>query len=318
MIRSRRNGGFRSGHRARSSYHLDFQDFPFSRLPPELRLNILEIYALPAGPFTYISFLHPSNSGPDPPALWCMAPPIDVYTKEFWSLSRVNREARQAVLRGRQIMLEPDGSVLLVNWDRDLFIWHHDRFRYLINPPIYRLNIRHLGLSLPTAAIPYPYCYIATHFPGAGQVFAHMPALRRLYFIISRHNLPWLYPIPPPGLKCIAPLGPKNVALRNWLRPRFVSASMETIKSCLPKERNNPEELAWYQDFVWGLGQLRDDMQACASKACGRTINCEILAIVSAPTPPRGEDPQQHYLPAFCRDIDLSVALEDLRRTSTT
>ncbi|KAH8162485.1 hypothetical protein CIB48_g5756 [Xylaria polymorpha] len=127
------------------------QSFPFSRLPLELRLDILEFYALPQGPVIYRIGWHEQ---------WYYYGNSRDRMEEFWSLRQVSREARQAVLRGRQIVRDlrclPRGTpgyfvpgyivkvLCFPAWDRDLFILLDG----LDIGPMVEPNIQHFGCPL--------------------------------------------------------------------------------------------------------------------------------------------------------------------------
>ncbi|KAI0202695.1 hypothetical protein F4808DRAFT_421053 [Astrocystis sublimbata] len=112
----------------------DSSVFPFNRLPTELRLMIVEPFALPKHPLRFhLRYLHRGRGVEmHPETAFNM-----YYRPELWSLSRVNREIRHIVLRGRQPVfdgrrpvtgsqkrytrLKPTSTaILFVDWNHDV------------------------------------------------------------------------------------------------------------------------------------------------------------------------------------------------------
>ncbi|KAI0113534.1 hypothetical protein GGR51DRAFT_17024 [Nemania sp. FL0031] len=157
--------------------------FPFSRLPPELRLDILEVYALPRQPICYSE--HALSRQYYGIRLWDFMRMMP----EFWCLRQVNREARQVVLRGRQAVRSTFGSVF-VDWEHDVFVATLEfpgafacQFTRLISPLPFHRNIRWLHLSLWFLRLDMDREESIRQ--KLHNTIADMPALRGLYLLAN-------------------------------------------------------------------------------------------------------------------------------------
>ncbi|KAI0202696.1 hypothetical protein F4808DRAFT_69975 [Astrocystis sublimbata] len=127
--------------------------FPqFKKLPAELRLMIWEQFALPKHPFI-IQLVFEVGT------LSAFASQDTLRQKDFWSISRVNTEARWAVLQGRQAVFDcrpdshEDAASLFIDWKRDIlevkymdsaqwWSWTSSQFR------TYKANLQHLLVDM--------------------------------------------------------------------------------------------------------------------------------------------------------------------------
>ncbi|KAI0451902.1 hypothetical protein F5B21DRAFT_361319 [Xylaria acuta] len=248
------------------------QSFPFSQLPVELRLDILEFYALPQGPVIYR--LGYSEQ-------WCLYG--NDRLREFWSLRQVNREARQAVMRGRQIVREyrclPRGTrrsnvkvLCFPAWDRDLFVLND-----CIGPdPMIEPHVQYLGCPLMFFRNPNTEyrSFAISHF-SAGyvlhEVVAKLPALRCIYFIMTHDNYmtgeddPPRFPDSREGIQMRA---------RDGDAYGHLPVSLETLKLYFAKYTDNSE---WRPELMRRLNRFRNEWQVCMFMACGRKIDCKVV-----------------------------------------
>ncbi|KAJ8125270.1 hypothetical protein O1611_g8372 [Lasiodiplodia mahajangana] len=239
--------------------------FPFTLLPPELRLSILELYALPKGPIFYGDYLFWDWHLPTP--LW------EAYKEtmpEFWSLRQVNRETRRVVLRGRQGVRLRYGSIF-VDWERDAFAITRSSTVYTrpgIPPNGYR-NFRWLVLSL----------WDSLDIPTDGSLhdmIANMPALRGLYLIVYREALRCFLP----PLRIVS--GYLRDELGSYGRMCYASASVETVLPLLSKDWLCHElRVKACEEFLQHVNRAKDNMQSFVSTASGRTIECK--TVISIP-----------------------------------
>ncbi|KAF2968652.1 hypothetical protein GQX73_g4940 [Xylaria multiplex] len=216
-----------------------------------------------------------------------------VGSREFWSLLQVNREARQAVLRGRQAVFDLSlgvrvpGRLNFIDWGRDLFIWRglgNGVYRGpAIKQPVFAYKIRHL-------ALPCRYAQESLNKPGemstefSEEELARMPAVRCLYLIIDSESFK-----SDPRKRDIN----RNDTFGTYdeyasirgtrFPPRHVPAAVETVIPYTAKSLDGPTSLAWCQDFLQCLTRFQDEMAESVSRLCGRTINCEALVDVSPP-----------------------------------
>ncbi|KAI0441016.1 hypothetical protein F4803DRAFT_525048 [Xylaria telfairii] len=248
------------------------QSFPFSRLPLELRLDILEFYALPQGPVIYRIGLHEQ---------WYYYDNNRDRMREFWSLRQVNREARQAVLRGRQIVRDlrclPRGTrgqivkvLCFPAWDRDLFILL-DGMRI---DPLVESNIQYFGCPL--------WCESVGDILGFGtsdphpddilhNIIAKLPSLRCFYFIMTTHDgrteedEPPRFPDSPEGIQMRA---------RDGNAYGHLSVSPETLKLYFARYADNTE---WYPEYVRQINRFENEWQVLMFMTCGRRIGCKVV-----------------------------------------
>ncbi|KAI0537755.1 hypothetical protein GGR58DRAFT_331210 [Xylaria digitata] len=253
--------------------------FPFSRLPLELRLEVFEFYALPKERLVY----------GDKDNRWGMISLTTASYTEFWSLLRVNREARQAVLRGRQAIFDESvkpgrpGRLNFIDWGRDLFVrTGHDYKGYgrtdlAIERPVFVSNIQHLAFSCHyiQESLDKPG-KISTKFPGVQ--FVNMSALR-CFYLITHDNSFKSYPTKRGRYYNDNAFGFYDDYPLFMGDPYYVPTSVETVLPYAPGSLDGPTSLAWCQDFLRCLIRYRDEMEEFVLCLCGQTIKCKTLIL---------------------------------------
>ncbi|RYC54562.1 hypothetical protein CHU98_g11647 [Xylaria longipes] len=281
--------------------------FPFSLLPTELRLLIFEVFALPGVPRVYL--IRPMGG------LHAMLRDVlllgDVVlgesgcsTEEFWSLRQVNREARRAVLRGRQAVYDCEighhhrkaAAVMFVNWNLDLALLSptmSDGFN-LNSLPTWRVNLQHFACRLHNDELDGKFSLAMSGRASPIKLVANMPSLRCVYFLVDRVPIPeyWgeykfsieelmfdqsgIYIFRRPGYsRPTTPTAGKAPAAHRY-DFGAVPVSVETIISRYPGE---PEDgfVEWCEDFVQRINRFQNNMQDLISRTCGRNIPCKTI-----------------------------------------
>ncbi|KAI1754925.1 hypothetical protein F4782DRAFT_492049 [Xylaria castorea] len=272
--------------------------FPFSRLSTELRLQIFEVFALPKIPLAYC--IWPLDC---PHTMFAGGGGVEPIMGEFWSLGQVSREARQAVLRGRQVIYDyrirhgrKVARIMFVNWNYDLVNWALMALSYFDGAPLptWRANIQHLAcellhrpdgeFSLDRSPVKASLINLATY----------MPSLRCVYFILEDVPIPEYWKgykfsinrliLDRSGIRVLRPaIKPRPARSKAKNAPaaqrgywQGIPISVETIISRYPGE---PEEglVELCDDLMQRLNRFVDDMQDLVLRECGRAIKCKVI-----------------------------------------